>query len=90
MNVTKLQEEVEESKKTGSMDEIFGKYCRKYPEIYQCVETVVEKIKPCLDPAEQSTMNQTLKIIGELKEFVCFKDGDRIASKFLRSLFFQI
>ncbi|EFA09742.1 27 kDa hemolymph protein [Tribolium castaneum] len=79
MNATQIQLEVEEAKKTGSMDEIFGKYCRKYPEIYQCVEVVIGKVKPCLDEKEKDTMNQTLKILDELKEFVCFKDGDRIA-----------
>jgi hypothetical protein len=79
LNATVIQEEIEKSKKTGSMDEVFGKYCKKYPEIYACVEKVTDKMKLCLDPAEQETMNKTLKIVGELKEFICFKDGDRIA-----------
>jgi hypothetical protein len=83
LNATVIQEEIEKSKKTGSMDEVFGKYCKKYPEIYACVEKVTDKVKLCLDPAEQETMNKTLKIVGELKEFVCFKDGDRIASEWL-------
>lgn len=63
------------------MDEVFGKYCKKYPEIYKCVEEVTEKVKPCLSAEEQKTLSKTLTIVGELKEFICFKDGDRIASK---------
>ncbi|XP_063930534.1 27 kDa hemolymph protein-like [Zophobas morio] len=79
LNATEIQAELEESKKTGSMDEVFGKYCQKYPEIYKCITTVTEKVKPCLDPQEQDTMNKTLNVVDEIKEFVCYKDGDRIA-----------
>ena len=83
LNATEIQAELEESKKTGSMDEVFGKYCQKYPEIYKCITTVTEKVKPCLDPQEQDTMNKTLNVVDEIKEFVCYKDGDRIASAYL-------
>ncbi|RZC34399.1 DUF1397 domain containing protein [Asbolus verrucosus] len=79
LNFSQIQLEVEEAKKTGSMDEVFGKYCKKYPEIHQCLEGVTDKVRPCLDLNEQDTLNKTLEIVQELKEFVCFKDGDRIA-----------
>lgn len=81
VNVTLLQEEIEESKKTGSMDEVFGKYCKKYPDIYGCFDKVTEIAKQCMTDGEKKSLNLTMNIVKELKEFVCYKDGDRIASK---------
>jgi len=78
-NMTQIQEEVEEAKKTGSMDEVFGKYCKKYPEVQKCIEGVSAAVKPCLSKDEQDALDKALKIADELREFVCFKDGDRIA-----------
>ncbi|KAJ3643496.1 hypothetical protein Zmor_026204 [Zophobas morio] len=79
INVKIFQDELEESKKRGAMDEVFGKYCRKYPEIYTCIEAVTDKLKPCLDSKEEETMNKTLQIVGTLKDFICRNDGDFLA-----------
>lgn len=81
MNITKLQEEVEKAKETGSMDEVFGKYCKKYPDVYNCFNNVTDVAMQCMNDAEKDSLNITMNIVKELKEFMCFKDGDRIASK---------
>lgn len=81
VNTTEVQMEITEAKKTGSMDEVFGKYCKKFPEIYKCMANVTNNIRPCLEEAERETLNRSLELVQELKEFICYKDGDRIASK---------
>lgn len=75
-----FKNEVEESKKTGSMDEVFGKYCAKKPKISHCVKNFTDSLEPCLDVDEKNALNLTLNILRQLGEFVCYKDGDRIAS----------
>lgn len=81
MNATQLQEELEEASKTGSMDEVFAKYCSKWPKIYSCFDKATVYMRQCMDKKEEDAFNKTLEIITELKEFMCFKDGDRLASK---------
>ncbi|KAF7282127.1 hypothetical protein GWI33_003138 [Rhynchophorus ferrugineus] len=79
VNVTQIQPELDEAKKTGSMDVVFAKYCKKWPEVYACVENVTLIVRQCLTETEEKSFNKTLTIIDELKEFMCFKDGDRLA-----------
>lgn len=78
-----MQAELEEAQKTGSMDEVFGKYCNKWPQIYGCFDNATVYMRQCMDRNEEESFNKTLDIIKELKEFMCFKDGDRLASKFI-------
>lgn len=63
------------------MDEVFAKYCNKWPLIYGCFDNVTFYMRQCMDNQETESFNKTLGIIKELKEFMCFKDGDRLASK---------
>lgn len=86
INFETLKQEVEESKKTGSMDEVFGKYCKKRPQIRACIQKGIDAVTPCLDDNEKSALNITLNILKELGEFVCYRDGDRIASKSFLSI----
>ncbi|CAH0555393.1 unnamed protein product [Brassicogethes aeneus] len=79
INIESIKTEVEESKKTGSMDEVFGKYCKKRPEVKACLQKGIDAVKPCLEDTEKEAMNKTLNVIRELGEFICFRDGDRIA-----------
>ncbi|KAJ8982432.1 hypothetical protein NQ317_007780 [Molorchus minor] len=74
VNYTVVEEELNEAKKTGSMDEVFEKYCKKWPEIYACFDNVTLLARSCMDDAEKS-----LEIVKELQEFMCFKGGDRLA-----------
>lgn len=83
MNVTAVQEELQEAKKTGSMDEVFAKYCKKIPDIMGCVKNVTEAFKPCLEDKEKDSLKILSNITESLLDFACYKDGDRIASKLL-------
>ncbi|KAK9882641.1 hypothetical protein WA026_022510 [Henosepilachna vigintioctopunctata] len=74
-----LKKEIEESKKTGSMDEVFGKYCKKRPQLKTCLDKFLEKMKLCLIEDEKNNLNKVLNVLRELGDFACYKDGDRIA-----------
>lgn len=65
------------------MDEVFGKYCNKWPAIYACLDNVTATARLCMDSKEEKAFNKSLQILAELQEFVCLKDGDRMASKSL-------
>lgn len=81
VNVTAVQVELEEAKKTGSMDEVFAKYCKKIPDVMTCVKNVTDAVKPCLEDREKDSLKILSNITESLLDFACFKDGDRIASK---------
>jgi len=79
VNVTVLTEELDEAKKTGSMDEVFGKYCKKREDMLKCVDEGIEKVKKCLDDDEKESMKMILNTTSTILDFACFKDGDRLA-----------
>ena len=78
-NVTVFHDELEEAKKTGSMDEVFGKYCAKTPQVKTCIRDFRVHLEACLDSTEKTALNTTLDIVRRLGEFLCYKDGDRLA-----------
>jgi len=79
INATEVQKELDEAKKTGSMDEVFAKYCRRWPDIYNCYEGTIATVRRCLSTKEETAFNKTLEIGQEFQEFMCHKDGDRLA-----------
>ncbi|KAK9892882.1 hypothetical protein WA026_022562 [Henosepilachna vigintioctopunctata] len=79
VNATQLREEVEEAKKTGSMDEVFGKYCNKYPELSKCRNDFIEAMTPCMEEKESKSLNISIGLMDKMKDFICHKNGDRIA-----------
>ncbi|KAJ8952135.1 hypothetical protein NQ318_018471 [Aromia moschata] len=79
LNYDEIQNELNEAKKTGSMDEVFGKYCKKWPSIYACFDNVTTSAKRCMDNRELKAFNKSMEILDELQSFMCFKDGDRLA-----------
>lgn len=81
INVTAFQEELNEAKKTGSMDEVFGKYCARTPAFKSCVKNLTDTLKECLEEDEKATLNTILEVLKKLGEFLCYNDGDRLASK---------
>ncbi|XP_043478413.1 27 kDa hemolymph protein-like isoform X2 [Leptopilina heterotoma] len=79
VNVTQLNKEIEDAKPTGDLDEVFAKYCRKSTILKHCVRNWTEALKPCLEPPEQALEPIVLNITNSLLDFICFKEGDRIA-----------
>ncbi|KAF6209616.1 hypothetical protein GE061_015364 [Apolygus lucorum] len=75
----KMQKEIDKAKPTGDLDTVFRKYCRKSPELKGCVETFLNASEPCLDEEERAHKSVALNITDSMINFICFKEGDRIA-----------
>ncbi|KAF5287541.1 hypothetical protein FQR65_LT12212 [Abscondita terminalis] len=78
-NLTQIEAELTEKRKTGSMDEVFAKYCKKRPVIEKCLKDLTGAVEPCLEDGEKSSMKLLVNITNTFIDFGCFKDGDRIA-----------
>lgn len=81
-NFELIQNELDEAKKTGSMDEVFLKYCNKKPIIIECINKAAKTLEACLEEAEKKSLKLITDVIESLIEFACFKDGDRLARKY--------
>ncbi|XP_073951681.1 27 kDa glycoprotein-like isoform X2 [Choristoneura fumiferana] len=79
VNRTELAKEIEEAKPVGKIDEVFKKYCNKKPQFKGCFKDTLDAVKPCFTADEQKNLNIINNVTEQLAEFVCFKDGDRIA-----------
>ncbi|KAI5636374.1 27 kDa hemolymph protein [Phthorimaea operculella] len=74
-----IRKEIEEAKPNGALDEVFAKYCAKSPEMKSCISNVLTKVTPCMDPALKDHIVDANNATSQLIDFVCYKDGDRIA-----------
>ncbi|XP_049866439.1 27 kDa hemolymph protein-like [Pectinophora gossypiella] len=74
-----LQKEIEQAKPNGTVDEVFKKYCAKTPKVKECFMDMTEAVKPCFSVEEQQNLKIVYNISEQLAEFICYKDGDRIA-----------
>ncbi|CAH2075499.1 unnamed protein product, partial [Iphiclides podalirius] len=79
VNFQVLNEEIEKAKPDGRVDEVFKKYCDKRPVFMSCFRNATEAVEPCLAPAEREHLKPFHNVTEQLGEFICFKDGDRIA-----------
>ncbi|GLH14228.1 27 kDa hemolymph protein [Gryllus bimaculatus] len=79
VNVTELQQEMEEAKPTGDLDTVFRKYCRKSPIFTDCINNFTATLDPCLEEREKESKKIVQNITESLLGFLCFKEGDRIA-----------
>lgn len=72
----------------GSLDDVFGKYCKKVPEFELCVKNYTSVLEVCLESKEKDSEKVILNVTKSLSEFVCHKSGDRIASKYRKHFFY--
>lgn len=79
VNVTELQAEMEKYKPTGDLDIVFKNYCNKRSILRACVKNFTDAVEHCLDDKERASTNILMNITDSMLEFVCFKEGDRIA-----------
>ena len=79
VNVTKLQEEIEAAKPNGELDTVFRQYCNKSPILKDCVANFTNTVQNCFTPKERENIRLVQNITDSLLNFVCFKEGDRIA-----------
>ncbi|KAJ0179737.1 hypothetical protein K1T71_004328 [Dendrolimus kikuchii] len=79
INVEILKDEIEAAKPTGSLDEVFKKYCDKSPKLKTCWHNLLDGVMPCLDATAQEQIGSAKNGTDQLIDFLCYKDGDRIA-----------
>lgn len=79
VNFTELQAEMERYKPTGDLDIVFKNYCNKRSTLKACVSNFTDTIEHCLDKKERENKKVVLNITDSLLEFICYKEGDRIA-----------
>lgn len=80
VNVTQLQNEMEEARPRGELDAVFTKYCKKIPTLKNCIKRVTNSIEPCLEAEERESISVIHNITSSLLQFICDNEGDRIAS----------
>ncbi|XP_028177710.1 27 kDa hemolymph protein-like, partial [Ostrinia furnacalis] len=74
-----IQKEIEEAKPKGALDEVFGKYCARSPQLKSCFNALIDSVSPCLDSEVRNQAEAVKNGTAQLLDFVCHKDGDRIA-----------
>lgn len=79
IDLDKVKEELDEAKKTGSMDEVFAKYCNKRNEYKECILKSINVTKECMEPIEIQALDTVIEIAKEVGDFACYRDGDRLA-----------
>lgn len=79
VNITELQAEMEKYKPTGDLDIVFKNYCNKRSNLRACVNNFTQTMEHCLDEKERENKKIVLNITDSLLEFICYKEGDRIA-----------
>lgn len=55
------------------------RYCKKRTTAIECMNTYANEAEACLDPTEIEHKTTFTKIIINILNFVCHKDGDQIA-----------
>lgn len=79
INVTELQQKVEDAKPVGKLDEVSREYCHKSPVLKNCIQNFTDSVEGCLEEAEKESVKTTLNVTNAILDFVCHKQGDRIA-----------
>ncbi|XP_076653291.1 27 kDa hemolymph protein-like [Halictus rubicundus] len=79
VNLKQLETEMEKYKPTGDLDVVFRRYCSKTPKLKKCMSNFTDATEPCFEPSERETKKILLNVTDSLLNFVCFKEGDRIA-----------
>ncbi|XP_017062370.1 27 kDa glycoprotein [Drosophila ficusphila] len=79
VNLTAMQQEIQEASPKGELDVVFHKYCSKRRNAVECYDQFTAKILPCLVEDEREGQNEVKRIIESVLNFVCYKDGDQSA-----------
>lgn len=79
VDIKQLKDEINAAKPTGDLDIVFKKYCHKTPTLKGCITDLLAGYEGCLKPEERGDVYILQNITDSLMNFVCFKEGDRIA-----------
>ena len=78
-NLEQIQNEIEESSKAGALDEVFKKYCDLRSKSLGYIHKIGDSVAACLTEDERPVFKLVVNITSSLLNFVCDKDGERIA-----------
>eukprot|EP00092_Neocalanus_flemingeri_P008139 GFUD01008779.1.p1 GENE.GFUD01008779.1~~GFUD01008779.1.p1 ORF type:complete len:296 (-),score=89.30 GFUD01008779.1:1195-2082(-) len=79
-DMDELQQEIEEKKKVGDLDEVFKKYCGNHVGAARaCLQSFLSVSQQCLKEEDRPGLNVTLQMVDRAIEFTCHNAGDRIA-----------
>jgi len=79
IDFSELQTEIEKAQPNGELDTVFNKYCRRRTVAIECLKNFTATVEPCLEPKEIEGEKTLVKIVTNVLNFVCHKDGDQIA-----------
>lgn len=79
VNFTELQAEMELHKPNGDLDVVFKKYCNKRSYLRACMSNFTGVLEHCLNEKEKENKKFIMNITDSMLEFICYKEGDRIA-----------
>ncbi|KAH8394398.1 hypothetical protein KR222_002311 [Zaprionus bogoriensis] len=79
VNITVVLNEVERARPNGDLDVVFESYCRRLPNMTNCMREFNAALLPCLTREERAHNAMMQRIINKLLDFVCYKNGDQIA-----------
>jgi len=75
-----IEEEIEEKKKSGDLDDVFKKYCGEpVQKLRSCLENFLAISHQCLHEEDRAGLNITLQMVDAAINFTCHQSGDRIA-----------
>ncbi|XP_042857311.1 27 kDa glycoprotein-like [Penaeus japonicus] len=79
IDMDKLRHEINRSIPRGELDLVFKKYCGRRESLMACVEDMFTSLERCMNDQERKDLQIARKAIDAGIDFVCHKDGDRIA-----------
>jgi len=75
-----IEQEIEEKKKSGDLDDVFKKYCGEpVQKLRSCLESFLSISHQCLHEEDRAGLNITLQMVDAAINFTCHQSGDRIA-----------
>jgi len=75
-----IEQEIEEKKKSGDLDDVFKKYCGEpVQKLRSCLESFLSISHQCLYEEDRAGLNITLQMVDAAINFTCHQSGDRIA-----------
>jgi len=79
-DIDEIQQEIEEKKKQGDLDEVFKKYCGNHVAAARsCLQSFLSVSQYCLKEKDRPGLNVTLQMVDSAIDFTCHNAGDRIA-----------
>lgn len=77
--INDLISEMDKESASGQVEEVAKGYCSKVSQLNVCYKNVSEAVEPCFSDKEKANLKTVVNVTEQLGEFLCEKDGDRVA-----------